>query len=193
MPPASGPGCRFAADAGGADVGRPGVGGPGVGGPGMGGTGPGHTAPGAVGPGGACLGGAWPEADPGPDHQMVAPGSAITWLSCGIGPVPAIPRGADSGGGAGSAAPDGAGAGDAGAGDAEPEGIAPDGEGADAAAPDGEAAAGGDAEDEAAAGEGCWPADGAPWGRGREGDPAAAEPASAAEPPAARGFFSHQR
>ena len=32
---------------------------------------------------------------------MVAPGGAIVWLSCGIGPVPARPSGADSGGGAG--------------------------------------------------------------------------------------------
>src|SRR5580693_2085335 len=40
-------------------------------------------------------------AEPGADHQMVAPGGAIVWLSCGIGPVPARPSGADSGGGAG--------------------------------------------------------------------------------------------
>ena len=33
---------------------------------------------------------------------MVAPGGAIVWLSFGIGPVPARPSGADSGGGAGS-------------------------------------------------------------------------------------------
>ena len=31
----------------------------------------------------------------------MAPGGAIVWLSCGIGPVPARPSGADSGGGAG--------------------------------------------------------------------------------------------
>src|SRR5216683_8256705 len=156
MPPASGPGCRFAADAGGGGVGRPGMSGPGMGGPGMGGTGPGRTGPGCTGPGGAGPGGAWAEADPGPDHQMVEPGRTIVWLSCGIGPVPAWPSGADSGGGAGSAALDGAGAGDAGVRDAEPKGLAPDG-----AAAEGEA-------------------DGAPWGRGRDGGPAVAtEPASA--------------
>src|SRR5262249_1871228 len=40
-------------------------------------------------------------------HQMVSPGGTICWLSCGIGPVPAMPSGADSGGGAGSEDPGG--------------------------------------------------------------------------------------
>src|ERR1019366_3854040 len=57
---------------------------------------------GAGGVGGAGRAGVWAEADPGPDHQ-VAPGGAIVWRSCDIGPVPATPSGADNGGGAGSA------------------------------------------------------------------------------------------
>src|SRR5581483_4599508 len=40
---------------------------------------------------------------PGRAHQMVSPGGTIFWLSCGIGPVPAVLSGADSGGGVGRA------------------------------------------------------------------------------------------
>ena len=80
MAPTAGPSRGFAT----------GPAGPGAGDPGPGGTGPGDPGPGDPGPG-----------DPGADHQMVAPGGAIVWLSCGVGPVPARPSGADSGGGAG--------------------------------------------------------------------------------------------
>src|SRR5207244_13042745 len=45
---------------------------------------------------------AWP--DGGRVHQIVSLGGIILWLRCGIGPVPAVLSGADSGGGAGSAA-----------------------------------------------------------------------------------------
>src|SRR5271157_5249753 len=77
-----------------------GPGGMGPGGTGLGGTGPGGMGPGGTGPGGT---GRDPteDGDPDADHQIVAPGGASVWLSCGIGPVPARPSGADSGGGAG--------------------------------------------------------------------------------------------
>ncbi len=98
---------------------------------------------------------------------MVAPGSAIVCLSCGIGPVPAIPSGADSGGGAGR----------------EPAAIfavaacaggAPWDHGREADPPTAEPAAAEPATAEPAA------------------EPAAGEPPTA-EPEAATGFFSHQR
>ena len=85
---------------------------------------------------------------------MVAPGGAIVWLSCGIGPVPATPSGADSGGGAGS----------------EPAAIRAVAAWAAAAAAGGAAAGG------AAAGGA---AGGVPWGPGRDGGPAAREPSAA--------------
>src|ERR1700721_888082 len=57
-----------------------------------------------AGPTGACAGatGACPEPEPVPvaAHQ-VAPAGATVCRSCGVGPVPAWPSGADSGGGAG--------------------------------------------------------------------------------------------
>ncbi len=82
---------------------------------------------------------------------MVAPGGAIVWLSRGIGPVPARPSGADSGGGAGS----------------EPAAIL-----AVSACAAAVAAAG-------VAGLAGGTADGVPWGRGREAGPSAAEPGTA--------------
>jgi hypothetical protein len=79
---------------------------------------------------------------------MVSPGGVIVWLSCGIGPVPAMPSGADSGGGAGS----------------EPAAIRAVSAWAVAVA----------ATAAAAAGMACRPADDGPWDQGCEGDPAAA-------------------
>src|SRR6266699_2477726 len=143
--PTTGPVWGFVAGAGGWDdpgagnpgmggpgVGGPGVGGPGVGGPGVDGTGPCGAYPRGMGAGGTDPwypgpGDAWAETGGGKDHQLVSPGGTIVCRSCGIGPVPAMPSGADSGGGAGSAAP----------------GCAPDG--AAAAAGGGAAAAGGGA------------------------------------------------
>ena len=106
MAPVTGPSCGLVADAGGAGadgpgVGAPGIADPGMGAPGAGGTGHPGTDPWGPGAGGAGPGWAWADAEPGADHQMVAPGGAIVWLRCGIGPVPARPSGADSGGGAG--------------------------------------------------------------------------------------------
>ena len=56
---------------------------------------------------------------------MVSLGGTICWLSCGIGPVPAMPSGADSGGGAGRADPGGGVCGQARDGDAT-AGLGPD-------------------------------------------------------------------
>ena len=69
-------------------------------------------------------------------------GGIIVWLSCGMGPVPAMPSGADSGGGAGSEPPGG---------------------------PAGGAAAGAGAGPGAGR-EATGPGDGAGCGRGRDGD-----------------------
>ncbi len=203
-------------------MGDPGMGAPGMGAPGAGGTGhpgtdpwgpgAGGTGPGGTGPGGTGPGRAWADAEPGADHQMVAPGGAIVWLSCGIGPEPARPRGADRGGGAGR----------------EPAAIfavaacAAPVAAADDEPREDEAAADDAAEVEADAGVACGAAAGVPWDHGREaglsaGEPAAAEPATCepatcepatcepptcepptcepptAEPGAATGFLSHQR
>src|SRR6266568_2532806 len=114
--PTTGPVWGFVAGVGGWDdpgAGNPGVGGPGVGGPGVDGTGPCGAYPRGMGAGGTDPwypgpGEAWAETGGGKDHQMVSPGGTIVCRSCGIGPVPAMPSGADSGGGAGSGAPDGA-------------------------------------------------------------------------------------
>src|SRR6516165_2186586 len=103
--PTTGPVCVLVA---GAD-------GPGRGGPGGVGTGAWGAYPRGMGAGGADP---WYPGYPGPAgpwawpacgslHQMVSPGGTICWLSCGIGPVPARPSGADSGGGAGRADPGG--------------------------------------------------------------------------------------
>ena len=111
---------------------------------------------------------------------MVAPGGAIIWLSCGIGPVPAMPSGADSGGGAGR----------------EPAAILA----VSACAAAVPAAADGAAPDEAAPGQAdpgkADPREADPGGAGDEEDEAAAGAAgelAAAELAAATGFFSHQR
>lgn len=90
MAPITGPAFDLAVRAGGADTD-----GAGWEGPRAGGTGPRGAYP-------RGSGGAWAGPIPGTVHQMVSPGGAILRLSCGIGPVPARPRGADSGGGAGS-------------------------------------------------------------------------------------------
>jgi len=56
MAPATGPGCGFVADAGGADADGPGTGAPGPWGTDPGGTGPWGTAPGGTGPWGTAPG-----------------------------------------------------------------------------------------------------------------------------------------
>ncbi len=202
MAPATGLGSSLVGDAGGAGADALGMGAPGAGGTGHPGPDPAGLGADGTGPGGTGPGRAWADADPGADHQVVAPGGAIVWLSCGIGPVPARPSGADNGGGAGREPA----AIFAVAACAAPVAAADDRPREDEAAED-EAA-----EDEADAGVACRAAGGVPCDHGREaglsagepasgepgtGEPAAAEPAArelaAAEPGAAMGFFSHQR
>src|SRR5271165_3748014 len=227
MAPVTSAGCGLVAGAGGAGadgpgMGAPGIGDPGTGAPGAGGTGhpgpdPWGPAAGGTGPGGTRPGRAWADAEPDADHQMVAPGGAIVWLSCGIGPVPARPSGADSGGGAGRepaaifavaacAAPVAAADDEPRADEAAADEAAADEAAADEAAAD-EAAADEAAADEAGMGVACGAAGGVPWDHGcaaglSAGEPAAGEPAAAepttcepatAEPGAATGFLSHQR
>src|SRR5437868_3159820 len=66
--------------------------------------GPDDTGPGDTGP---CGPGRDAPGAPGRVHQMVSPGGTIFWLRCGIGPVPAVLSGADSGGGVGRLTPPG--------------------------------------------------------------------------------------
>ena len=101
MPPISGPDCTLAVRAGFAGAGGVGWEDPGADDTGARGAYPADgTGADSCRPG---PGGAWADPFPGTVvHQTVCPGGVIVWLSCGIGPVPATPSGADSGGGAGS-------------------------------------------------------------------------------------------
>src|SRR5262249_5105711 len=116
---------------------------------------PGGPEPGGTGP---CGPDRDPPGAPGRVHQMVSPGGTIFWLRCGIGPVPAVLSGADSGGGVGRLTP--------------PAGIPPEGPPEAAAYP--AAAAAGDAG--TAGPPGALAGPGAPAGpeAAREDDPEAA-------------------